>query len=113
MHRVHSDGTGADVLVSAVVSSTTPFCGVTPPGVGVGSKPAEIVAVDPGGCAPSGGEPLGDVVPTEPSTFCCLAQASRRAPMRLRSDRRLERQSLSTQMASPSERGSVARTLHS
>ncbi|WP_437964467.1 hypothetical protein WMF04_32765 [Sorangium sp. So ce260] len=44
------------------------------------------LAVDPGGCAPSGGEPLGDTVPTEPSTFCCLAQASRLALMMLRSD---------------------------
>ncbi|AGP37132.1 hypothetical protein SCE1572_23195 [Sorangium cellulosum So0157-2] len=73
MASVYSDGACAETLVSAVVSSTTPFCGVTPPGVALGSKSAEVVAVDPGACAPSGGEPTGELLPAEPSTFCCLA----------------------------------------
>ncbi|WP_437959537.1 hypothetical protein WME76_07690 [Sorangium sp. So ce119] len=73
MASVYSDGACADLLASSVVSSTTPFCGVTPPGVALGSKSAEVVAVDPGGCAPSGGEPVGEMLPAEPSTFCCQA----------------------------------------
>ncbi|MDC0682873.1 hypothetical protein [Sorangium atrum] len=73
MASVYSDGACGALLVSAVVSSTTPFCGVTPPGVALGSKSAEVVAVDPGGCASSGGEPLGELLPAEPSTFCCQA----------------------------------------
>ncbi|WP_437659246.1 hypothetical protein [Sorangium sp. So ce1182] len=71
MASVYSDGACAKTLVSAVVSSTTPFCGVTPPGVGLGSKSAAVVAVDPGACAPSGGEPVGELLPAAPSTFCC------------------------------------------
>ncbi|MGK4003271.1 hypothetical protein WMF31_11650 [Sorangium sp. So ce1036] len=47
--------------------------GVPPPGVALGSKSAGVVAVDPGGCAPSGGEPIGELLPAEPSTFCCQA----------------------------------------
>ncbi|MGK4007904.1 hypothetical protein WMF31_35135 [Sorangium sp. So ce1036] len=73
MASVYSDGACGELLASNVVSSTTPFCGVTPPGVALGSKSAEVVAVDPGGCAPSGGEPIGEMLPAEPSTFCCLA----------------------------------------
>ncbi|WP_437942302.1 hypothetical protein [Sorangium sp. So ce341] len=73
MASVYSDGACAETLVSALVSSTTPFCGVTPPGVALGSKSAEVVAVDPGACAPSGGEPTGELLPAEPSTFCCQA----------------------------------------
>ncbi|WP_437971843.1 hypothetical protein WMF04_22230 [Sorangium sp. So ce260] len=73
MASVYSDGACAETLVSAVVSSTTPFCGVPPPGVALGSKSAEVVAVDPGSCTPSGGEPTGELMPVEPSTFCCQA----------------------------------------
>ncbi|XXT24334.1 hypothetical protein WME94_22630 [Sorangium sp. So ce429] len=73
MASVYSDGACADQVASILVSSMAPFCGVTPPGVALGSKSAEIVAVDPGGCAPSGGEPVGELLPAEPSTFCCLA----------------------------------------
>ncbi|WP_437300552.1 hypothetical protein [Sorangium sp. So ce426] len=73
MASVYSDGACGEALASIVVSSTTPFCGVTPPGVALGSKSAEVVAVDPGGCAPSGGEPTGELMPAEPSTFCCQA----------------------------------------
>ncbi|WP_438035187.1 hypothetical protein [Sorangium sp. So ce204] len=49
------------------------FCGATPPGVGLGSKSVAVVAVEPGACAPQGGEPVGELQPTEPSTFCCIA----------------------------------------
>ncbi|WP_437637224.1 hypothetical protein [Sorangium sp. So ce854] len=58
---------------SSLVSSTVPFCVVTPPGVGLGSKSAAVVAVEPGGCAPQGGEPVGELHPAGPSTYCCIA----------------------------------------
>ncbi|WP_437976987.1 hypothetical protein WMF11_07710 [Sorangium sp. So ce295] len=73
MASVYSDGACAEQVASILVSSMAPFCGVTPPGVALGSKSAEVVAVDPGGCAPSGGEPIGELLPAEPSTFCCQA----------------------------------------
>ncbi|WP_437663862.1 hypothetical protein [Sorangium sp. So ce1182] len=73
MASVYSDGACAEQVASTLVSSRAPFCGVTPPGVALGSKSAEVVAVEPGACAPSGGEAIGQVLPAEPSTFCCLA----------------------------------------
>ncbi|WP_437744820.1 hypothetical protein WMF39_07265 [Sorangium sp. So ce1504] len=73
MASVYSDGACVEQVASNLVSSMAPFCGVTPPGVALGSKSAEVVAVDPGGCAPSGGEPFGELLPAEPSTFCCQA----------------------------------------
>ncbi|WP_437716480.1 hypothetical protein WMF45_08670 [Sorangium sp. So ce448] len=73
MASVYSDGACAEQVASTLVSSRAPFCGVTPPGIALGSKSAEVVAVDPGGCAPSGGEPTGELLPAEPSTFCCQA----------------------------------------
>ncbi|WP_437319745.1 hypothetical protein [Sorangium sp. So ce385] len=73
MASVYSDGACADQVASSLVSSMASFCVVTPPGVALGSKSAELVAVDPGGCAPSGGEPVGEMLPAEPSTFCCQA----------------------------------------
>jgi hypothetical protein len=73
MASVFSDGACAVPLASSLVSSDVPFCAVTPPGVALGSKSATVVAVDPGACAPGGGEPIGDVQPSSPSTFCCRA----------------------------------------
>ncbi|WP_437677271.1 hypothetical protein [Sorangium sp. So ce131] len=55
------------------MSSSVPFCVVTPPGVALGSKTAAVVAVEPGACAPHGGEPIGELQPSTPSTFCCVA----------------------------------------
>ncbi|KYF94126.1 hypothetical protein BE20_07385 [Sorangium cellulosum] len=64
MASVYSDGACAEQVASTLISSM---------GVGLGSKSAEIVAVDPGACAPSGGEPIGALEPAAPSTFCCQA----------------------------------------
>ncbi|WP_437677269.1 hypothetical protein [Sorangium sp. So ce131] len=73
MASVYRDGACADLLASTLVSSSVPFCGVTPPGVALGSKTAAVVAVEPGACAPYGGEPTGELQPSTPSTFCCVA----------------------------------------
>ncbi|MGK4003387.1 hypothetical protein WMF31_12230 [Sorangium sp. So ce1036] len=40
---------------------------------GPNGKSAAVVAVQPGACAPQGGEPAGELQPAEPSTFCCIA----------------------------------------
>ncbi|AUX28459.1 MULTISPECIES: hypothetical protein [Sorangium] len=73
MASVYRDAACTDLLASNVVSSSVPFCVVTPPGVALGSKSAVIVAVEPGACAPHGGEPIGELRPSAPSTFCCIA----------------------------------------
>jgi hypothetical protein len=72
MASIYSDDACRVPLASNPVSSTVAFCGVMPPGVGLGSKAAVITDVEPGTCAPSGGEPVGDVEPSEPSTVCCV-----------------------------------------
>ncbi|WP_438027599.1 hypothetical protein [Sorangium sp. So ce233] len=73
MASVYRDAACTDLVASNLVSSSVPFCVVTPPGVDLGSKSAAVVAVEPGACAPQGGEPVGALQPAEPSTFCCIA----------------------------------------
>jgi hypothetical protein len=74
MASVFSDDACTAPLLSSMVSSAVPFCGVTPPAVGLGSKSAEVVAVNPGACAPSGGEPIGEVQPAAPSSVLLQTQ---------------------------------------
>ena len=45
---------------------------VVPSGQALRSKLATAPVYVPGVCQASGGEPVGDAVPVEPSTFCCL-----------------------------------------
>ncbi|WP_437943047.1 hypothetical protein WMF27_25835 [Sorangium sp. So ce281] len=73
MASVFRDAACTDLLASNLVSSSVPFCVVTPPGAGLGSKSAVISAVEPGACAPHGGEPVGELQASAPSTFCCTA----------------------------------------
>jgi hypothetical protein len=73
MASVYSDGACTALLGSNVISSTTAFCGVVPPGVALGSKSAEVIAAAPGACPPSGGEAVGEMTAAAPSTFCCRA----------------------------------------
>jgi hypothetical protein len=40
-------------------------------GAALGSKSVTDVSYQPGSCAPSGGDPAGDPIPLQPSTFCC------------------------------------------
>jgi hypothetical protein len=54
-----------------VTSSAPALCLDQPPGVALGSKTITGVSFQPGACAPSGGDPAGDPVPLQPSTFCC------------------------------------------
>lgn len=67
-----SDETCSTVVVSVLTTSEAPFCGATAPGTALGSKTAVVVDLDPGSCAPGGGEPIGEVAPRGAVTFCCL-----------------------------------------
>jgi hypothetical protein len=42
-----------------------------PDGAALLGKTAEEVSSSPGSCDPSGGEPVGEVVPAQPVTWCC------------------------------------------
>ena len=63
----------ASLVGSNSVDATVPTCyDVSPSGQALGSKLATAPVYSPGVCQVSGGEPMGEVVPEEPSTFCCL-----------------------------------------
>ena len=62
----------APVFGSYGIDSSGPKCLDVLPGVALGSKLATAPVYAPGACQVSGGEPMGEAVPAEPSTFCCL-----------------------------------------
>jgi hypothetical protein len=63
------------VLLKLDLTPAGPTCSDLPAaGLPLGSKQLAL-SYDPGGCAPGGGEPVGAVDPSDPSTFCCLASA--------------------------------------
>jgi hypothetical protein len=72
---VASDATcSGDPVQGVMVTSAKPkSCLDLPPGVALESKAAAFIAYEPGACAPIGGEMVGDVLPSGPMTFCCLA----------------------------------------
>ncbi|WP_437660129.1 hypothetical protein [Sorangium sp. So ce1182] len=70
-----SDGACSQFVVGVVVSSAAPFCGAISPGTALGSKSASTVSLDPGTCAPTGGEPTGGVALRGAATFCCRPEA--------------------------------------
>lgn len=70
---VYADGSCSNLLLSTSLGSAEPAaCHDLMSGVALGSKVAEVDSVEPGECPPLGGEPIGDVSPGEPATFCCL-----------------------------------------
>jgi hypothetical protein len=59
-------------LLSVPIGSTGPACfDLVPPGPALGSKTVDKVKYLPGACVPSGGEAIGQALPTGPATFCC------------------------------------------
>jgi hypothetical protein len=55
------------------IDASGPAClDILPTGQAFGSKLATEPVYAPGACQVSGGEAVGDAVPDEPSTFCCL-----------------------------------------
>jgi hypothetical protein len=67
------DGSCSSPVVAGSVDATVSTClDVSPSGQALGSKLATEPVYVPGVCQVSGGEAIGDAVPEEPSTFCCL-----------------------------------------
>ena len=73
MVSVYQDtGCSVPVFQNYFVTSTDPtLCIDVSSGVALGSKTMSGVSYQPGSCTPSGGDPAGDPVPLQPSTFCC------------------------------------------
>jgi hypothetical protein len=63
-----------------VSNATTETCFGLPPGSGLGSKDGSFLINEPGACAPTGGEPIGEVTPIVPMTLCCDAPEPDPAP---------------------------------
>jgi len=72
MASVFTDSACMALLDTNSVSSSGPHCGSVPAGSGLGSKSAILTTLNPGTCPPSGGDSVGAIAPSDPSTFCCL-----------------------------------------
>jgi hypothetical protein len=69
---VYQDNACSMSLVSYFTTSADPAtCLGVSAGAALGSKSVSDVSYQAGSCTPSGGEPVGEPVPLEPSTFCC------------------------------------------
>jgi hypothetical protein len=69
---VWGDGACSSPVVAGSVDAAGSKCLDVPSGSALGSKLATAPVYSPGVCQVSGGEPMGEAVPEEPSTFCCL-----------------------------------------
>lgn len=73
MLSTFTDGACSSPLSSNTIDATGPTClDVMPSGQALGSKQASAPVYAPGVCQASGGQPVGNAVPAEPTTFCCL-----------------------------------------
>ena len=70
---VYQDDACSMVLNSSFVTSADPAakCHELFAGAALGSKAVTDVSYQPGSCAPSGGELVGEPIALQPSTFCC------------------------------------------
>ncbi|WP_437303702.1 hypothetical protein [Sorangium sp. So ce388] len=71
-----SDGACSEFVVGVVLRSEAPICSGIVPGTALGSKSASVVHLDPGSCAPTGGEPTGGVALRGAATFCCRPETA-------------------------------------
>jgi len=72
--RGYTDNTCGNEYIKLSIGSVSPACvDIVPPGLPLGSKRVTDIVYHPGTCQVSGGEPVGAVEPSEPSTFCCRA----------------------------------------
>jgi hypothetical protein len=68
-----SDGSCSSLIGSYTIDATKTACfDVLPAGQPLGSKSADEPVFAPGACPPSGGATIGEVILTDPRTFCCL-----------------------------------------
>lgn len=75
-YQIFTDGMctpSAEYAALTYEDSTLPKCFLINPGMSVGSKAVELVENVLGACAPSGGQPIGDVKLEKPFTVCCVA----------------------------------------
>lgn len=66
-----TDGSCGVQIGSVTVTEMDSGCFDVPPGSALGSKEAFFTTDKPGACAPSGGEPAGELAPSGPVTLCC------------------------------------------
>lgn len=70
---VYKDNACSSLNSTVGLGSTGPTCfDVVPSGQALGSKQATEPVYAPGVCQVSGGEPTGEAIPADPSTYCCL-----------------------------------------
>jgi hypothetical protein len=70
---VYNDSACSTFAFAAPIDATAAGClDILPSGQALGSKVASAPVYAPGVCQATGGKPIGDAAPAEPSTFCCL-----------------------------------------
>jgi hypothetical protein len=67
----YADDACTEQIASVTATNASSMCAEVPPGSPLGSKQASPPTYTPGSCKPSGGQEIGSVQPTHPSTFCC------------------------------------------
>ncbi len=67
----YQDPACTSLLDAALVTTSGPLCHDIAPGMKLGSMSASLVDDKPGVCAPSGGEPTGEVDLQQLQVFCC------------------------------------------
>jgi len=66
----YQSGACSQPIVGSMIT-TDPICLDVPQGVQLGSMDASWLTNEPGSCQAAGGEPIGEIKPKNPRTFCC------------------------------------------
>jgi hypothetical protein len=72
--RTYQDTECTTLNTGLLVGSHGTACSDMPDALDVGSMAAFWYTQEPGSCASSRGEPIGEAQPTEPTTFCCRTE---------------------------------------
>jgi hypothetical protein len=68
---LYQTGTCSQLLYSGPVGTQGTICSGVMPGLQLRSMEASLLVNEPGTCTPTGGVPVGEVVPEGPKVFCC------------------------------------------
>ncbi|MDC3960750.1 hypothetical protein KEG38_43255 [Polyangium jinanense] len=78
-YRIFDDSACSSELIAIKLSSAgdpNPCQDFSVAGVALASRTAEVLTYEPGACEPMGGTVAGEVVLSQPTTFCCLTPSS-------------------------------------
>ena len=68
---IYQTTTCSSLISANMIGTAVPLCSDVMPGIQLQSIEASWLVNDPGTCTPTGGVPVGEVVPEGPKVFCC------------------------------------------